>query len=314
MLTSSRGAQAAKGRTSWSGKPEVQDYISFAAFFTHYMTYLRAHPSPDTSFTPEQSPISPKNGSTDRLAPVDIQESPVVILGGYSYGSLILRHLPPVPSILHPFSAPLPGSAASEIVLRARKLAEQSNLEFINTARDAERSKRKGHQNKLSVTMGGEETSPDQRRPSREIRRSMDDRDRRSVDIGGRLRSWSTRRAKEVLFTGSGSSSENDGVGARMQTAIPMPHVRYLLISPLTPPVSTLVAPSLAHKPWGRSNEQEVIGKHVALAVYGDQDIFTSSKKTRQWADAGAVLVGGCCRTTPDDIGVMRDVLQPKSV
>lgn len=34
--------------------------------------------------------------------------------------------------------------------------------------------------------------------------------------------------------------------------------------------------------------------------------------KTRQWADAGAVLVGGCCRTTPKDITVMRDVLQPK--
>ncbi|KAF2630113.1 homocysteine S-methyltransferase [Macroventuria anomochaeta] len=31
--------------------------------------------------------------------------------------------------------------------------------------------------------------------------------------------------------------------------------------------------------------------------------------KTRQWADAGAVLVGGCCRTTPQDITVMRDVL-----
>ncbi|KAF1929041.1 homocysteine S-methyltransferase [Didymella exigua CBS 183.55] len=34
--------------------------------------------------------------------------------------------------------------------------------------------------------------------------------------------------------------------------------------------------------------------------------------KTRQWADTGAVLVGGCCRTTPADITVMRDVLQPK--
>lgn len=35
--------------------------------------------------------------------------------------------------------------------------------------------------------------------------------------------------------------------------------------------------------------------------------------KTRQWADAGAVLVGGCCRTTPEDIGVMREVLQSGS-
>ncbi|KAF9701171.1 hypothetical protein EKO04_000741 [Ascochyta lentis] len=34
--------------------------------------------------------------------------------------------------------------------------------------------------------------------------------------------------------------------------------------------------------------------------------------KTKQWADAGAVLVGGCCRTTPADITVMREVLQPK--
>lgn len=34
--------------------------------------------------------------------------------------------------------------------------------------------------------------------------------------------------------------------------------------------------------------------------------------KTRQWADAGAVLVGGCCRTTPEDITIMRDMLQPK--
>jgi S-methylmethionine-dependent homocysteine/selenocysteine methylase len=36
------------------------------------------------------------------------------------------------------------------------------------------------------------------------------------------------------------------------------------------------------------------------------------AEKTRQWADAGAVLIGGCCRTTPADITVMRDVLQPK--
>jgi hypothetical protein len=186
---------------------------------------------------------------------------------------------------LHPFSAPLPGSSASEIVLRARKLAEQSNLEFINVARDAERSKRRGHENKLSVAMGGEETNPDQRRSSREIRRSMDERDRKSVDIGGRLRSWSHRRAKEDPFARPGYSSEKDGAGSRMQTAIPMPHVRYLLVSPLTPPVSTLVAPGLAHKPWSKSNEQEVVGKHVALAVYGDQDIFTSSKKVRQWAE-----------------------------
>jgi pimeloyl-ACP methyl ester carboxylesterase len=46
-----------------------------------------------------------------------------------------------------------------------------------------------------------------------------------------------------------------------------------------------MAAPGLAHKPWNRSNDLELVGKHVSLAVYGDQDIFTSSKKVRQWAE-----------------------------
>ncbi|KAI8939666.1 hypothetical protein NX059_003424 [Plenodomus lindquistii] len=33
-------------------------------------------------------------------------------------------------------------------------------------------------------------------------------------------------------------------------------------------------------------------------------------EKTREWYTAGARLVGGCCRTTPEDIGVMRKVLE----
>lgn len=32
-------------------------------------------------------------------------------------------------------------------------------------------------------------------------------------------------------------------------------------------------------------------------------------EKTRQWYKAGARLIGGCCRTTPEDIGVMRETL-----
>jgi homocysteine S-methyltransferase len=35
----------------------------------------------------------------------------------------------------------------------------------------------------------------------------------------------------------------------------------------------------------------------------------TLAKKTEQWRDAGAGLIGGCCRTTPDDITVMKKAL-----
>ncbi|CAA9962055.1 Homocysteine S-methyltransferase [Pyrenophora teres f. maculata] len=33
------------------------------------------------------------------------------------------------------------------------------------------------------------------------------------------------------------------------------------------------------------------------------------AEKTREWRDAGAGLIGGCCRTTPEDIGVMEKAL-----
>lgn len=35
----------------------------------------------------------------------------------------------------------------------------------------------------------------------------------------------------------------------------------------------------------------------------------TLAKKTEEWRNAGAGLVGGCCRTTPDDIAVMKQAL-----
>jgi pimeloyl-ACP methyl ester carboxylesterase len=64
-----------------------------------------------------------------------------------------------------------------------------------------------------------------------------------------------------------------------------MPKVRYLLISPLTGPISLLAAPGLGHKFWPRQPEnQDVIGKHNTLILYGDQDIFSSARKITAWA------------------------------
>ncbi|CAI9625944.1 unnamed protein product [Alternaria burnsii] len=36
----------------------------------------------------------------------------------------------------------------------------------------------------------------------------------------------------------------------------------------------------------------------------------TLAEKTREWSEAGAGLIGGCCRTTPEDIGVMKKALE----
>ncbi len=238
----------------------------------HYLSHLRPRLALDLNLTPGLSPISPNQlGSS----PTHDDECPIVILGGYSYGSLILRHLPPVPTILQPFSAPVSGTAAEEIVLRARKLADQSNLEWINLTRDDTRARRKsraGNESRPPVTMGGEETSPEKRRSSRDVRRSLE---------GGRL---------EIRTRLSHRRRESHEPGPQPDTnsaTITMPNVRYLLISPLTPPTSALAAPALIHRFWSRSKDgcQDVIGKHISLAIYGDQDIFASAKKIRDWAE-----------------------------
>jgi alpha/beta superfamily hydrolase len=234
------------------------------------MCYIRPLPTADTIFTPEKSP----NALQVHQSKNSLQEdTPIVILGGYSYGSLILKHLPPVLSILQPFSKPLSGSSAEEVILRAHKLAEQSNLDWINQARfRAHEQKRRKHELKSTVVMGGEDTSPEKRRSSREVRRSTDGS--RSLDIKQRLRSLSHR----------GRRGDFSVTSKRVEITIP--EVRYLLVSPLAAPISTLAAPALGPKFWGRARDgsQEMIGQVESLAIYGDQDVFASAKKIRDWA------------------------------
>jgi hypothetical protein len=70
-----------------------------------------------------------------------------LILGGYSYGSLITSRLPEISEILAPFSSQAPSTTAREITAAAHDLSSQSNrpsrpveLSIQNT-RDAEVSR-----------------------------------------------------------------------------------------------------------------------------------------------------------------------------
>jgi hypothetical protein len=244
----------------------------------HYMCYLRLFTTGDVMSPLDQTTASPEAAI-----------SPVVILGGYSYGSLILKHLPPVPTIIRPFASPIVGSSNDEITTRAHKLAEQSNLVWTNISRTKEResrTKRKGHEPKAFVTIGGEETTPEKRRSSRDIRRSVDRG--LSVELGSRLRSLSHshRRCKDDILPIPVETAD--------RASITMPEVRYLLISPLTPPISTLVAPALGQKFWSkpRGDHEGIVALHTTLAVYGDQDIFTSAKRTRDWSEQLKAMPG----------------------
>lgn len=289
-----RGAHGSKGRTSWTGKSELDDYTSFAAFFMHYLSHIRPFPVADPQSTPAQSPVSPRvqQSSGDvsgASSPSADTETPVLVLGGYSYGSLMVRNLPPVPSILQPFAAPADGSAASEILLRARKLADQSNAEWIHLARSPRSrqstpKKSKSREKNLSVTMGGEETSPDIRRSSREFRHSLDGR--KSLDLGRRVTSLSRASRKNKGKDGGLPKPPTGSSTRTASVAIRVPEIRYLLVSPLLPPLSAVIAPGLAHRFWGKAKDTgaDVFAMYPALVVFGNQDMFTSVKKVRQWA------------------------------
>ena len=89
-----RGASGSKGSTSWTGKAEIVDYVSFVGFFVEYLRIKEAR------------------NEHSRRKKVSIN----LLLGGYSYGSLITRHLPDLRQIMARFEGNNIGTVELEIL------------------------------------------------------------------------------------------------------------------------------------------------------------------------------------------------------
>jgi pimeloyl-ACP methyl ester carboxylesterase len=260
----------------------LQDYVSFAGFFIHYVEGLRA-PSPHQySHGMAGHPLSPIPSAyvTSLLASATDTQGMTLILAGYSYGSVITTHLPPTSTILQRFETVSKGTAEADIRLRAISLAAQWRKD-ARSYREAQDAQRRSHE-KLrpsartrAVAVGGDECEPGSRRPSHESRRSLDSVIR-SVDRGKRklFRQHSSEVSEETLIVES-------LVAANVAT----PRTCYLLISPVLPPISmfvTMFSSTLKGVLRGEGNLLD----HPTLAVYGDRDFFTSQKKLRRWAES----------------------------
>ncbi|OBT63106.1 hypothetical protein VE03_07449 [Pseudogymnoascus sp. 23342-1-I1] len=185
-----RGAATSKGKTSWNAKPEVCDYHSMIGFMAVFMHYLDLETASLTSSIPDaetyelmtipsQLPANPvsappahpttfSSASTNRDF-TTVDKTPLLLLAGYSYGSLITTMLPSLPTLLAPFQSPLPGTTASEIRLRAQHLAEEQNtLQTERLKRASEAASRRQHARKVSagIRVGGDETSDAHHRTS----------------------------------------------------------------------------------------------------------------------------------------------------
>ena len=278
------GAGSSKGRTSWSASPEILDYVSFAGFFVYYVTRLNGATSSDSSRNDSGTTLSPIPST--QIAPCDTLETinsqgMILILGGYSYGSLIVTLLPDTMSILNRFSKANTGSAEAEIKLRALHLSTQWNRDVLMRGRSQRNKTSRSHGNAMIV--GGEESDPGTRGQSRDSRRSIDTI-RRSLDI--------SKRKLGLRPTGSGEPEAPLLDPTLCPDEVPLPKTFYLLISPLRPPISSFM--TIFSKARHRSvnleghNTPDADSNLTAkptLAVYGDEDFFTSQKRLRKWVE-----------------------------
>ncbi|KXG53702.1 uncharacterized protein PGRI_007520 [Penicillium griseofulvum] len=210
-----RGAGDSEGRTSWTAKPELGDYVSFYGFMLQYLHSLELALGPRDQVDPRRVTGANQNSPDVRL-----------ILGGYSYGSLIASHVPTLDSMLDLFQ-PVPTTAST---------------------------------NKTT--------------PLHEIR------------------STAKRIAALSLEQLQKSHSLTDVPDLCALTT----SISYLLVSPLLPPISQFItlfsnlslnlkteASGGPHIPCPRPADQQ--STHHTLALFGDQDTFTSAGKLQRWSD-----------------------------
>ena len=205
-----------------------------------------------------------------------------LIIGGYSYGSLITKLLPSTEDILQRFAQVNKGSPEAEIRLRAISLAAQWNKDsvlyreayHVQKTRSREKLRVPGHA--TALVMGGSESGPDSRRASRESRRSLD-AVRRSMERSRKklLRQHSCEVSKHAL-----------AVESLVPVDIPAPQTHYLLISLLQPPISAFATMFSSLRSGYLAQREAKFLDHSTLVIYGDQDVFASQRRLRRWAES----------------------------
>ena len=298
-----RGAGTSGGKSSWTGKPELWDCISFVGFLIYYINGLnRPHPVEELQASPfEISGLSHVSSSAEQFRSYTFNLSlpgMLLVLGGYSYGSLIISHLPTTSVILEMFANVSRGTAAAEIRLRALKLSAQRNAELDQRGDGCQRQnpvEREKQETLLlgpTISVSREETGHGSRESGEEFRAS---RQGISKCINSSRKTFGLQRQSNEV--GLLDVQEQDRLPV---VSLPIPQTCYLLISPLLPPVSHLLtmfsnlkqeSPSENHtflSKWTRPSSalsDSMLTTYSTMAVYGTSDFFASQTKLRKWAE-----------------------------
>lgn len=244
----------------------------------------------------EPSP-SPLNDQTPSPKGSDHASDVMLLLSGYSYGSLILSRLPPIADVLDRFESAPFGTTAAEILLRARRLATESRsaLEATQASQEprgrrltpADAVKPRLHASP-AVVVGGEETDPNKRQRSRETSRSASIV-HRGAEIPHRIKAHIRRRSSGVRpSTKESAMQSEESIASNATKQVSGVSVKYLLISPLLPPLAhTMVPPASFSGLKGGLDRSTGFGamKCPTLAVWGSVDSFTSNRRLKAWGE-----------------------------
>lgn len=316
-----RGAGHSAGKTSWTGRPEIDDFCSIIGLLYYYLSTLVIPVQFDILASVDQSsfdgPLLQPDADTTGQASLEL------LLAGYSFASLVLCRLPAVFTILNRFKSAENGTAATEIFLRARTLATQHRKTIATRLQRGRRpsstspSKPAHWRNPSHVILGGEESdlASSRRRHSRgdsrgsfeairELPRTIKSHMHRPRSGQFHLRTSSDREQEQQHNTISSEPQKqlHQQLHQQQQQRQPI-SIRYLLISPVLIPLSTTLVPpgipfisaTATATTGGGSTSLETEEKSTAAGVFslqyptliafGSSDTFTSSKKLCQWAE-----------------------------
>ena len=288
-LTYHSGARPSHGKSTWRAQAELQDYVSFVGFFMYYMSGICppvAGPRTfDTAF-----PIDP-----NLTSPHSARPPALLVLGGYSYGAMLVRHLPNVPLMLSEFSKPLRTSAQAVIRERASRLATATIIDIhmgswtgiVNTR---PMPTRQGSSSVERSTSGEKLVSaysnPEQEEMTEEfyrVRRARVKQEHMQV-LGNpfiRKKKWSLWPEKHLRQRHVAPSEED----FLPQVDVPPPTTQYLLISlPLGIPASLATGfKQLIPESMMAAMDAKFIQCHTMVTT-GKKDRISKRESVEEWA------------------------------
>ncbi|KAL8747035.1 MAG: hypothetical protein Q9190_001033 [Brigantiaea leucoxantha] len=312
-----RGAGTSGGRCSWTGKAELDDYCSFIGFLYFYLTWLNSDAAEELHFDAGDRLPTWSTASNSSGASWERSSLTSLVLAGYSYGAFMTLNLPLVSSIINRFSHAPDGTIEAAIKLRAIIVASrydgsvQVNKSLPQTRAHVETS---SSGNSLAVHMHSAEGDPSMGESNRDslvntgtggqradpLRGSSKHSSSKSISTNGRepdtpkscqeISRISSDTIHEILSLSNPTAQQLESreamkqkIGRILRTMrLPIPRTHYIFVSPLIPPVSTLLTMGTLPSKDQSCVEHKLV-QNASTFILGQKDSITPTKRFQKW-------------------------------